>query len=252
MTALGGRIGGRLVRLSPPAAAPRLLCLPHAGGRGDAYRPWIADADGALELWTSDLPGRHTRAAEPLVLDPREVVAALAADAATLLDRPLAVLGHSMGALLAFELVYELERRGGAPAALVVSGCPAPSVRAPAGGREPGPDASDAALVALLRRWGGTPEELLGDRDFLAAVLPPLRADLALIARHRPSAGRVRAPLLALAGEQDDVAPPDAMRPWAACSARWRGLRVLPGGHFFLHERRADALDAVAAAFGGG
>lgn len=240
-------VAPRLTRLSPPSGAPRLLCLPHAGGRGDAYRRWVADADGALELWTTDLPGRHTRAHEPLVADPDAVVAELAARASALLDRPLAVFGHSMGALLGFELVRALEDAGCAPAALFVSACPAPGTRT----REE-PHETDAQLVALLRRWGGTPEELLAEPEFLDVALPPLRADLALLERYVPPAGGVRAPLTAFAAVEDTVAPPESMRAWATRSTRWRGLRIVPGGHFFLHASWEAVLDGVVAGLAAG
>jgi DHA2 family multidrug resistance protein-like MFS transporter len=234
-----------LIRLSPPSSAPRLLCLPHAGGRAAAYRSWVAGVGDALELWALDLPGRHVQPAEPLAEDPCAVAAEMAVAATTLLDRPLAVFGHSMGALLAFEITREIERRGGAVAGLFVSGCAAPGAQVP---RRAPPNA-DAQLVALLRRWGGTPAELLDDREFLDVALRSLRADLLLLDRYRPRPGKVRAPLTAFAGSEDSTAPVERMQSWAAWSVRWRGLRVLPGGHFFLHAAEDTLLDGVLGAF---
>ena len=91
-----------------------------------------------------------------------------------------------MGALLAFEVVRELERRGGDILALIVSGCPAPHLRATR--TNPAPR-TDAELVDQLRSWGGTPAELLDDPEFMALALRPLRADLALCDRYRSRPG---------------------------------------------------------------
>jgi surfactin synthase thioesterase subunit len=237
-------VASRLARLSPRSPAPRLLCVPHAGGRGESYRRWVSDAGEALEIWATELPGRLTDG-EPPLRDPAAAIAAIASDAAALLDRPLAIFAHSMGALLAFEAVRTLERAGEAPTALFVSGCAAPHVPA---ARRPQPR-TDEQLVALLRRWGGTPVSLLRDPELLALALPPLRADLALLDRYAPEPGVVSTPLTAFAGADDETASVEEVRQWSACTTRWRGLRVLPGGHFFLADARGAILDAIASAF---
>jgi pyochelin biosynthetic protein PchC len=86
-----------LVRLSAASAAPRLLCLPHAGGRGDFYHRWTADLAGTLELWTVALPGRDRRAGELPETELNALIKSITAESLELLDRPLAVFGHSMG-----------------------------------------------------------------------------------------------------------------------------------------------------------
>ena len=129
-------------------------------------------------------------------------------------------------------MVRELERRGGDILALIVSGCPAPHLRATR--TDPGPR-TDSELVDRLRSWGGTPVELLDDPEFVELALRPLRADLALCDRYRSRPGAVRAPLTALAGTDDVVATVPEVEAWAAYSARWRGVHVVAGGHFFVH-----------------
>lgn len=233
------------VRLSAPSALPRLLCLPYAGGRGDGYHRWASGLAGTLEVWAADLPGRHRRASEPADSDPDTVIAELTAAAAALADRPLAIFGHSLGALLGFEVAAALERRGTGVAALVVSGSAAPQVRA---ARQPITPVSDAELVARLLRWGGTPRELLADREFRDLVLPPLRADLTLCDRYRYRGTTLRAPITALAGADDETAPAAEVALWQHCTVAWRGLRVLPGGHFFIAGGLGTLLNIVAAA----
>jgi surfactin synthase thioesterase subunit len=153
-----------------------------------------------------------------------------------------------MGALLALEVVRELERRGAAVLALIVSGCPAPHLRATRAKRAP---RTDAELVDQLRSWGGTPAELLDDPEFMALALRPLRADLALCDRYRSRPGRVQAPLTALAGSDDGVAAVPEVEAWAGYSARWRGVHVVDGGHFFVHAP-GRVVDLVASALTSG
>jgi surfactin synthase thioesterase subunit len=235
-----------LWRLSPASDAPRLLCLHHAGGNGAFYASWSAELAQTCEVWTANLPGRRGRSQEPLITDPDILVAELADAAEALLDRPLAIFGHSMGALLGYEVACELRRRGCPPlSALVVSACRAAHLRT---GRQPVPR-GDAELAGMLRSWGGTPPVLLEDEEFLGLALPPFRADLSLCDayRYRPGAP-LDTPLTALAAALDDVAPVHDVAAWSEHSTRWRGIHVLAGGHFYLVPSRRLVLDVVARA----
>jgi surfactin synthase thioesterase subunit len=235
--------GSTLWRLSPASDAPRLLCLHHAGGNGAFYLSWAADLAETCEVWTVNLPGRRGRVLEPLATELDTLVAEVADAAEALLDRPLAIFGHSMGALLAYEVARELRRRGCPPlGALVVSASRAAHLRTERNGAPRG----DAELAGLLRSWGGTPPELLRDEEFLDVVLPPFRADLLLCDAYRYRPGlRLDTPLTALAGADDDVAPVGDVAAWSEYSSRWRGIQVLPGGHFYLVQARRLVLDIV-------
>jgi surfactin synthase thioesterase subunit len=237
-------MAGSLVRLSPPSAAARLLCLPGAGGRGDYFRRWVPDLAGILELWTTVSPERSSGADRSSETDLDLVVNAIAAEALDLMDRPLAVLGHSMGAMLGIEVIRAVERRATPLRALIVCGCAAPAnwtLQAVMGER------TDDELVALMQSWGGTPPELLQDRDFLHLALPRLRADLRLCLQYRNQPGRIRTPIVAFAGSSDVTAPALEVGEWSACSTDWRGLHILPGGHFFIHSAQRALIDAIIA-----
>ncbi|HXL91152.1 MAG TPA: alpha/beta fold hydrolase [Streptosporangiaceae bacterium] len=238
--------GPALWRLSPVSDAPRLLCLHHAGGNGAFYTSWAAELTGTCEVWTANLPGRRGRSLEPLITDPDILVTELADAAEALLDRPLAIFGHSMGALLGYEVARELRRRGHPPlSALVVSACRAVQLR-PEQAPVPRPDAE---LAGMLKVWGGTPPDLLEDEEFLGLVLPPFRADLTLCEayRYRPGAA-LDTPLTALAAAHDDVAPVPDVAAWSVLSTRWRGIHVVEGGHFYLVPARRLVLDVVVRA----
>ena len=231
-----------LIRLSPPSAAPRLLCLPYAGGHGELYRRWVRDLAGRAEVWAADLPGHFRRGDLDPVTDPDAVIAEITAEAMALMDRPLVLFGHSMGALLAFEVVRNLEAAGHEVSALIASACLPPHLRE---ARPPTGAESDQELVALMRLWGTIDQEVLSNRDFLDAILPPLRADLALCDRYRYRPGAVRAPVMALAGTADVKTPLRDVEAWQRCAADWRGVQVIPGPHLFLTSAHTHVLAAV-------
>lgn len=231
-----------LIRLSPPSAAPRLLCLPYAGGHGELYRRWVRDLAGRAEVWAADLPGHFRRGDLAPVTDPDVVIAEITAETVALMDRPLVLFGHSMGALLAFEVVRNLEAAGHEVSALIASACLAPHLRE---ARPPTGTESDQELVALMRLWGTIDTEVLSNRDFLDAILPPLRADLALCDRYRYRLGSVRAPVMALAGTADVKTPLRDVEAWQRCTADWRGVQVIPGPHLFLTSAHSHVLAAI-------
>ena len=155
------------------SSEPRLFCFPHAGG-GTGQAP-------SLSGWNAipvRLPGRESRLAEAPFERMGPLVAALAANIDSYLDRPFAFFGHSMGAVIAFELARELRRRSRPlPAMLIASGARAPQFRRH---HVPPPAPSREAFVEELRRLQGIPAEILLDPPLMRAILPALEADAAL------------------------------------------------------------------------
>ena len=155
-----------------------------------------------------------------------------------------------MGASVAFEVARALEHeRPGSVAHLIVSGRAGPPpgglARAPAAPVPP----TDAELVDALRGLGGTPPEILDSPDMLELLLPPMRADYALLAGYEPRwQPPLDIPITALVGDSDPTVDLAAVRTWGAvCNAAFIA-REVPGGHFYLQSSAEDAADAVANA----
>ncbi len=152
------------VRPKPkPNAGLRLFCFAHAGGAASAFYPWGAGLEDA-DIWAIQLPGREGRLTEPLLTDFTVLQERLAHELTPHLDRPFAFFGHSMGAILAYEIARELRRRGlPTPARLYVSGRRAPHLPTTDPPLHP---QSDAAVIAeLKRRFDGLPAVILRNRS---------------------------------------------------------------------------------------
>ena len=109
----------------------RLFCFAHAGGGTSFYRPWRAALAPGVDAAPVLLPGRETRFRETPYRRMEELIPPLCAALAPQLDRPYALFGHSMGAIVAFETARWFSARGAGPACLIVSGRPAPRVANP-------------------------------------------------------------------------------------------------------------------------
>lgn len=157
-------------------------------------------------------------------------------------DGPFGLFGHSMGALIVFELAYHLEQLGIRPSAVVVSGRTSPSLPEV---HERLHELPTDELTAVLHEISATPTQVLADPELLAVILPAVRADFQLVGTyHYDHSKRIRSPLVAYFGTDD---------PWGAQQKveMWRNLttgpfrsRGFPGDHFFPY---ADQRDAVIA-----
>lgn len=224
----------------PDDARMWLLCLPPAGGAGHLFRDWADLLPAALGVAALELPGHGTRAAEPLADDVAALTAELARDAVPLTDRPVVLFGHSMGAILAFDVARALRRtRHRRPAALIVAASEPPD--APTATAEP----SDDQLADWLRDWGGTAPELLADPEYLATLLTVLRGDLAMMARRvRHAEPPLDCPLHVYLGADDPTVDPTG---WADHTTAAHTTDVFPGGHFFVQQSADRVLAALVA-----
>lgn len=240
-------LAGRWLPFPVTEGSRRLYCLPHAGGSASAFRSWIGRLED-VSVCPLQPPGRETRQGEA----PHTSMAALASELASfILDDapgPYAVYGHSLGALVGFEVVQEIRRRSGVlPTRLIVSGCPAPQWVSP---EDPTVDVlSDDQIVALLRSLGGTPELFLSDPRVLRMILPPIRADLTVKNTYRYApAPPLEIPITALAAASDARASVESMLAWRDQTVRGFRAHRFPGGHFAVLEEESRTLAHLASA----
>jgi surfactin synthase thioesterase subunit len=235
-----------------PAQAPRdarirLFLMPHAGSGAVAYRGWnrLLPADIAVQALT--LPGRQSRRAEPLPQDWDTVLDDLHRALLAMLDdeRPYAVFGHCIGAMLAYRLTVRLEADGDPPPSLLgMSGwAPRGFYRAPAGYEK----LTMSEFGELFKDLGAFPEELWADPDMLDLVMPPVIADFWIAAQYTDDEAVVDCPLLSYAGQSDPLlVEPDAMTVWTERSSRYLGHHEYPGNHFYIGNHAAAVMSNFA------
>jgi surfactin synthase thioesterase subunit len=230
------------------AARPsvHLVCFPYAGAGAAAYRPWVPLLPPGVELWAVELPGRATRIAEPALADLAALADELASAVQADVPAPFALVGHSMGALLAFEVCRRLVRAGAAlPTRLVVSGRRAPQLPRNRASIASLPDVELARVIA--ERYGGIPDPVRREPELMSLFLPTLRADLRALEGYGYAAGpALPVGITALAGAADDNAPPADVAGWEEQTSAGFALHTFAGGHFFIHEQR----EAVVALLG--
>jgi medium-chain acyl-[acyl-carrier-protein] hydrolase len=213
----------------------RLLALPYAGGDTAIFAPWAEELPYEIELCPVQLPGRGRRAAEPAYAAIGPLVGALADALPPALDLPFALLGHSMGAVVGFELARELRRRGlPEPCHLLVSAHAAPHLP-----RRYAPLSAlpDGELVAELhRRYGYVAHRDAGPLDeLLRLMVPTVRSDV-MITDHYVYAEEepLACPITAFGGLDDPTVTRDELAAWQHETRAGCETRMLPGGHFYL------------------
>ena len=248
--AVGKAEGDRWIRVHRRAPeGVRLFCFPHAGGAASYFYPWSTSLAGDIEVLALQYPGRQDRGGERCVRNIPDLADQIYEAIQPWLPETFAFFGHSMGAILAFEVASRIAREEGrGPAHLFVSGRRAPSLTR----HEELHRASAAALVAEMRALGGTDPRVLQDEGLLNFVLPTVRADYAAIETYRfDSAPPLSCDITAMVGDGDPKAAIDDVAAWSKHGIGRFDLRIFPGGHFYLEDCRAGVLDAISSVLSG-
>lgn len=240
----GSLKGWALIPHPRPDARLRLFCFPYAGGGASVFAPWAKELPWDVELVSVQPPGREGRLMEKPIGDMMEMVATMQRELAPLMDRPFAFYGHSNGGLMAFELARQLRRAGGPmPRLVITSGRPAPQLPL----TEPHIHAlPDAEFRDTLRRFNGTPDEILENREIMELLTPMLRADFQLgETYHYTPEAPLALTLVAWGGARDAEVPAAHVEAWREQAGGEFRFRIFPGDHFFLHGDRAQVLQAL-------
>ncbi|WP_372157915.1 thioesterase II family protein [Xanthomonas campestris pv. fici] len=229
----------RTIVTAPEPAALHMVLCPFAGGSGGGFRSWYGIDDAAVDVSLAVYPGRDHRMREPCATDIATLAGQLdqALTASGIAPGRFILAGHSMGAQVAFETCARLERRGEAPAGLVLSGCHAPHLR----GRRLLSHLDDEDFLSELVDIGGCSPELLSDPGLLALFLPMLRADFRATEtyQHPPPSPqqRLRTPALLIHGSGDEEARHDEVTAWKDWLHDVEGPVAISGDHFYVTRR---------------
>jgi medium-chain acyl-[acyl-carrier-protein] hydrolase len=233
-----------LVTRKKPHARYRLFCFPYGGGSASAYQPWEDLLPDDIELVAIRLPGHSGRLNESLLTSAAEMAESLMPAFVALLDRPYLVYGHSLGCIVAFELLHALQARQlPLPHHFFCAARRAPHAPPRI---EPIHEYPLEQFKAELRRLNGTPEILLADASLMEFFVPILRTDLkAAYTYHREPDVKLRCSASAFCGFRDHVVEPEDMSGWREHFSEPPVFRIFEGGHFFLDDNRASVVEAI-------
>ncbi len=227
-----------------PDATLRLFGFPHGGGGPQSFREWARQLPDHIELCALSLPGRGSRLHEPLMTTMTELVPLVLDALPDYFDKPFVFFGHSVGAIVAFEVTRQLQQGNyPLPLHLFVSAHRAPHVA-----RHDAPmyRLSDADLVTFIRQLGLVPEETLQSEGLLDLILPPLKADFELSETYQwDDQSPLTVPLTALGGHQDTLVTEADLRLWTACTTGSSAVKMFDGDHFYTQTCQPEVIETV-------
>jgi medium-chain acyl-[acyl-carrier-protein] hydrolase len=212
----------------------RLFCFPYAGGGAAAFRLWPNHLPEDIEVVAVHPPGRAHRLSEPPPTRIETMVGSALDSLTPLMDRPFAVFGHSLGALVAGEFVRTLQARGGSAEHLFVSSRQSLRSTAPLLHRLP----DGEFIAAMNERYQGIPVEILAHPDLLALLLPALRADIEALETFHPPHDRpkITCPTTVYGGEFDQTVSRKDLESWNEETIEPCRVRVFRGNHLYLNS----------------
>ena len=222
----------------------KLFTIPFSGGNAYSYSEFRKYLPGNIELYNLELPGRGKRIKEPLLYTIESMSEDLLLQMEGQLHTPFAIFGHSLGALLGFSLCRLMALRGlTLPGILFLSG----QVPASMTGTRYMTDMSDESFIHMIREMGGTPNELLSDRQFLQFYLPIIRADFRAVSEYiyLPSSQLPNIPFVILLGLKEDIEEQAAVA-WQTETSGKTTIHWFEGGHFFIFHQTEPVCRLIA------
>jgi medium-chain acyl-[acyl-carrier-protein] hydrolase len=232
-------------RTEGAAVRCRVFCFPHAAGTAAFYRPLRGFMPPEIDFCPVELPGRAARFAEAPLGAMSALIEQLSDELKPLMGVPFAFFGHSVGSCVAYEAARQLrsaDRRSAVH--LFVSGRGRPEFTS--ADHRPARPRSDDDLLAILNEFGGTPAAVMQDPELVAALLPALRADLALVEGYAiDPEDRIACPISAFGGA-DDLARSGSLQSWRSLTRGKFRTCVFPGGHFYFSAAQAALAREIA------
>ena len=223
----------------------RLFCFPYAGGGAAIYRRWEHYVPPGVAVFPIQPPGRGGRFREPALDRMDALVTAVVTEIEPYLDQPIALYGHSVGAMASFELAHHLSDQFGFNVShLFVSGARAPHVPRK---RRNLHDLPEDEFLSELKRLNGTPPEILENPELMLMISATLRADFALSETYRCKHTQpLSCPITVFGGLDDTFVAREDLEAWKIHTTGSFNVWQLPGDHFFIHNSESSILRVVS------
>jgi medium-chain acyl-[acyl-carrier-protein] hydrolase len=228
-------------------ARMRLFCFAYAGGGASIFHNWADHLPSDIETIGIQMPGLESRIMETPVETIAMVVEMLVPVMYPKLDKPFVLFGHSLGALISFELTRSLKKRYSLePLHMFVAGIRAPQIVNRNSPIHCLPETD--FLEELQRRYSGIPKEILENPDILQLVLPGLRASFEMYECYEYVEGRpLDCDITAFGGYMDKAATTEDLEAWRHQTNGSFSLQMLPGNHFFINSKQEPFFQILAS-----
>ncbi len=228
-----------------PLANLRLFCFPFAGGSAMTYRTWAGLLPTNIEVCPIELPGRGSRMRETLYTNIKPLVKDLAEALIPYHDKPYVFFGHSMGALIAFEITRLFRNKNlPGPVHLFVSGHVAPQFGCT---HDPIYDLPEQQFIEELRKLDGTPEAVLNNSELMQLIMPMLRADFEMNETYSYEPGsQLKCPISVYGGVHDKDVTQEKLAAWRELTSADSSIQMFAGGHFFLQTEQPVVLQSLS------
>lgn len=226
-------------------AHTRLICFHYAGGGASAFKDWADSMPAGIEFNIVQMPGREERLGEPLYTDMAALVEVLTEEILQLGDRAYAFFGHSMGAIVAYEVARRLAQLGAPqPQHLFLSARAVPDLENTS---EPLRFLANETFIDKLHQtYGAVPEAIRKSAELQEVFLPILRADVELLETHTEAdVDPLDCPLTVLGGVDDPAITSAMLAGWRARTSAGFEQHEFPGGHFFIHDQRDAVITKI-------
>lgn len=230
------------VKKPAPDALIRLFCFPYAGGNAQIFQDWCDSLPPEVEVIGVQYPGRASRFVDPLIGTCEGMVDAILPNITPVLNKPFVFFGHSNGGLVSFELARKLQQQG-------VTGQLHHFISAKRAIHLP---AKRRALHALpddefmeeLENLGGTPKEILAQKELMELFMPVLRSDFSLSETFAYQGDhKLHCDASLMYGTGDEDVPKEDVLKWHELMAGQVDVKVYDGDHFFINSHKEEVLD---------
>ncbi len=229
-----------------PDATTRLICIPHGGGGPQSYKAWAEQLPEHIEVLALSFPGRGSRHGEAAIHSMPQLADEITEALKPYLNKPYVLFGHSVGALVAYEVACRIQATGlMQPMRLIVS-----AHETPENSHTDSPmyTLSDSELLDKIGELGLVPDNALQNTELAQFILPALRADFELSETYVYQPGKaLSAPITATLGSADPLLDKNAMQLWETYTAEAFSLRCYDGDHFYTVSAEQQVLDDIAA-----
>ncbi len=224
-----------------PDALLRIFCFPHGGGGPHIYREWADEFDENVEVYALHFPGRGSRRDEPPITDMNELASGVVEALQPYLDKPCAFFGHSVGALVAFEVTRKMRNNGcSLPIRLCVSAHKAPHHSEEKAGMYTLPDDE---LVEVIGKLGLVPDDALENEELLTFILPPIKADFQVSETYQHQKDLpLPIPITSMGGRQDSLVSEQDLNEWQHYSSVDCQTLLYDGDHFYTQSLQEKLL----------